>query len=240
MPLPRIRHIYPLADQRTLDLRFLFPWLALWPAIATAQTGTIIDNRGVEISTGKTFSQSEQRQLMDRFAACTVRRWKSGVVRYLASAPGSPEAEDMAKRLASDECLASGQIEISEPLYRAAAYEVMYRINFGRKAVSDFSSVPPINYAQSGKASPSPDLTAQATLRRLADCAVRQAPVEAQTLILSPIGGSEEAAAFSVITPFMSSCMASDATVTFSKLSLRGFVGEVLYRLSVAARHDQG
>ena len=31
-------------------------------------------------------------------------------------------------------------------------------------------------------------------------------------------------------------CMPADATVNFSKISLRGYVGEALYRLSMAAR----
>ncbi|MGA1850923.1 hypothetical protein VH570_08820 [Sphingobium sp. HT1-2] len=57
-----------------------------------------------------------------------------------------------------------------------------------------------------------------------------------RALILSPIGGPDESAAFAAVTPMVSACMPADATVNFSKISLRGYVGEALYRLSMAAR----
>ena len=183
---------------------------------------------------------AEKRQLMSDFASCTVRRWRSGVERYLDTAPGSHEAEDMAKRLSVDTCLASGEMAFEEPLYRAAAYEAMYRIKFVKEGVSDFSTIAPLDYAQAVAGGDGALVAAQTALRRLADCAVRHGPVEARKLILSPIGGPKEAAAFSTITPFISSCMTHDVTVTFSKISLRGYIGEALYRLSIAAQRNAG
>ncbi|QNG44340.1 hypothetical protein [Sphingobium yanoikuyae] len=172
---------------------------------------------------------------MQDFAACTVRRWRHGVERYLDTVPESVEAQTMGARLATEDCLISGQMQFQEALYRAAAYEAMYRVTFARQGVSDFASVPPIDYAQPG-APTDKAASARATLRRLADCAVRHGPLEARALILSPIGGPDESAAFAAVTPMVSACMPADATVNFSKISLRGYVGEALYRLSMAAR----
>lgn len=146
---------------------------------ALAQTGSIIDHRAANIPAGKTLGIAEKRHIMQDFAACTVRRWRHGVERYLDTVPESVEAQTMGARLATEDCLISGQMQFQEALYRAAAYEAMYRVTFARQGVSDFTSVPPIDYAQPG-APTDEAASARATLRRLADCAVRHGPLEAR------------------------------------------------------------
>ncbi|WP_336960224.1 hypothetical protein [Sphingobium aquiterrae] len=200
-----------------------------------AQTGTILKDLAAKIPADRTLSDADQRKLMYQFAECTVKKRHAGVQRYLATAPGSVESEKLVNKLIWSDCLIGGQISFEEPLYRAAAYDVMYHVDFAKTAPIDFSAVPSINYMSVAEADTNSEKDVNAPLRQLADCAVRHGPVQARQLILSPIGTSVETAAFSAMMPSVSACMTSDVTLKFSKLTLRGFVGEALYRLSALA-----
>ncbi|WP_443970904.1 hypothetical protein [Sphingobium sp. CR28] len=205
------------------------------PAPVIAQTGTMFDNKPTNVPDDKALSDADRRKIMVGFANCTIKRWRTGVERYLATAPGSKDAAKLADRLSVNECLISGRMQFNEPLYRAAAYDALYNIIFAKSAPVDFSNVPPIDYATESGASVYGDVAAATSLRKLADCAVRYDPSKARALILSSVGSSSESSAFVAIASSTSKCMTNDMTLKFSKLTLRGVVAEALYRLSVNA-----
>jgi len=210
--------------------------VALLPSSAFCQTGTIISNKPAAIPSEKAISANDNRRIMYDFAACTVRRWRNGVKQFLETAPGSAESIKLATKLSVGSCLMNGSITFKDASYRAAAYDVMYHLDFAKKdAPLDFSSIPPIEYAQQGEGMTAEDAASQAVLRQLADCSVRSEPDKARLLILAPIGSPAETAAFSAFLPSVSGCMTNDVTLKFSKFTLKGFVGEALYRLSTAA-----
>jgi hypothetical protein len=202
---------------------------------AAADTGSMATSRRTaEIPEGRRPTAADTRRIMYDFAACTVRKRRSAISTYLDTTPGSRKAEAQGRKLALGSCLSSGTITFEETSYRAAIYDVLYHMEFAEQGPQDFSAVPVIDYQQATE--DVGEIDQSAVLRRLADCAVRKGPVEARKLISARIDSVQEAAAFSALVPSISQCMSADATIKFSKFSLRGYVGEALYRLSVAAR----
>lgn len=213
--------------------------VAFLPSSAICQTGTIISNKAATIPTDKKISANDNRRIMYDFAACTVRWSRIRVKQYLETAPGSIESIKLSTKIAEGYCLMNGSITFKDSSYRAAAYDVMYHMDFAEDAPLDFSLVAPINYAQRGEGMTAEDAVSQSMLRQLADCAVRRGPAEARLLILAPIGSPAETIAFNAFVPSVSGCMTNDVTLKFSKFTMRGFVGEALYRLSTAAGLSQ-
>ena len=75
----------------------------------------------------------------------------------------------------------------------------------------------------------------EVALRRFADCVVRAEPSQAHTLVWSRIGSRSEDDAFAALAPQMSGCLSKDRQLRFTKISLRGVIGETLYRLRTAS-----
>lgn len=174
---------------------------------------------------------------MNSFAACLATSARNGVNAYLMSVPGSPESTTLMRRLVRKDCLSvdglensSGGLEFSDAVLRGALYEAVYQDRFGRNLPGDLTAVPAIDYVF-GTNPVDADDRQDVALRRFADCVTRSASGEVHTLILSRPASSLEKEAMRALMPKLSGCLSKDLTIKFSKVQLRGVLGETLYRI---------
>lgn len=179
------------------------------------------------------------RVVMYRYAQCVIGNRPARAERYLATLPGSPEAEEAARRLATNACLDAGQMRFSEPLFRAGVYDVAYRMRFAKDGPVDFAAAPAIDYLAGRGPALSDEERHAVGVRHLADCTVRTAPATSRALLLSRVASRAEAAGFDALAPAMGECL-RDGQLRFSKAMFRGMIGEALYRLSVQVREGGG
>ncbi len=197
-----------------------------------AQAQINAPNAAIIPSKGKA-TINQTRLTMYGYASCILKQRRKKVDTYLATEPESSESQRLARDLGISKCLANGQLKFNDVIFRAGLYDALYRSQFARTAV-DISNAPHIKYySNSDEATPAAgDWT---NMREFAECAVRKAPNEARDLILSDVATGEEMNAFRQITPALSACMHSNMTIKFSPTLLRGYIGEILYRLSAAS-----
>jgi hypothetical protein len=201
------------------------------PATADGQeTGSRIGPTPASIPGGRQ-TQAGARRWMDSFAACVVKRTPHKIEAYLGTSPGSEQASVLGRRLATDECISTGEAQFDDSVLRWAIYEQLYRKQYAKSGPTDFSMTPAIDYAAGGSKADSGQSVA---LRQFADCVSRASPVQARSLTLSPIGSSVEQAAFTAIMPRLEACLPKTVTLKFSKSVLRGLIAETLYRLSAS------
>jgi hypothetical protein len=210
--------------------------MLIYSSSAISRTGTILPEKAAVIPSDQRIRSDDSRKILNDYAACTIDESRKRVEEFLAMAPGSAEAEQLLLKVAINSCLLNGSMTLNSSAYRAAAYDVLYHLDFKKHAPLDFSSVTPIEYVQRGKGMTAEDAAGQSVLRKLADCAVRHGPSDARQLVLAPIGSVAETSALGPLTPHLSACMTNDVTLKFSKFTLKGYIGEALYRLSIAAR----
>ncbi|MGY4396371.1 hypothetical protein ACVWZA_001551 [Sphingomonas sp. UYAg733] len=198
--------------------------------VAQAQINS--PNAAIIPSEGKA-TMNQTRLTMYRYASCVLKQRRKKVDTYLATEPESFESRQLARGLGMAECLANGQLKFNDVIFRAGLYDALYRSRFARTAV-DIGNAPHIKYYSSSAESP-PAAGDWMNMREFAECAVRKAPDKARGLILSAVATEEETNAFRQITPALSACMLSNMTIRFSPTLLRGYIGEILYRLSAAS-----
>lgn len=174
-------------------------------------------------------NEAESQRIMRDFAQCVVQGYRSWVDRFLATAPGSPEAQRLAQRVAFNDCLLIGELRFQEPLLRGGMYEALYQRDYGRVEGPNVSTAPAINYDVRGATRD------QVVLRRFADCVARENPAASRALVLSPVGQPSENAAFAALGETLSVCLVPGERAAFSRPILRGIIAEALYRLSQAA-----
>jgi hypothetical protein len=210
--------------------------LSLSPVSANAQdTGSLIRKAPAQIPSGGALDPADRGRLaMYRYAECVFGRSRKSVEAYINTFPGSKEAHSVANRLADDDCLSSGEMSFNEQLFRGSVYDLLYKSRFKKGGPSDFAEVAPIDYT-AGNADEDSGVDTKIALREVADCTVRKSPPTARQLVLSMVATRAETDAFNQMVPHMSACVTKDVTLKFSKSVFRGVVGEVLYRLSVAA-----
>ncbi|ABF53018.1 hypothetical protein [Sphingopyxis alaskensis] len=210
---------------------------SLGSQMAYAQaTGTYVGPSPAQIPDRAGISKEDRARIaMYRYAECVVDKSRARVEKYLETFPGSKTARDSADRLAVDACLSTGHMRFSETVFRSGVYDVFYRKQFQKDGPVDFSAVLPIDYSTGGEVQPDAVVQPHVSLRRISECAVRKAPQESRELILSMVASNAEASALDKIVPSVGSCVAEGNQLVFSRSALRGVIGEVLYRLSVAA-----
>ncbi len=185
--------------------------------------------------TGARGNDAEAQRVMIDFASCVAQRSRSSLERFLAQPFGSDDADRLAFRLATPDCLFDAELRFSQEIFRGALYDALYRIDFVRMEPADLSAVPPITYYVGATESLTPRQHRRVGQSLFADCVVRAAPSEARALILSAATSPTERAAFQALQPALGPCLVQGAQVRFSRPMLRGLVAESLYRLTSAA-----
>ena len=194
--------------------------------MAGAQTGTRIGPPPAAIPDTAKNSGQLSRQTLRGFAECSVRKDRARVERYLATIPGTSEAEKLGRGLSTDDCLSRGEIRFNEQLLRWSFYDLYYRQRFAGQGPVDFSAYPPFDLTSASAQSQS------GALMEMGDCIVRKSGAGSRELALSPVTTKTEDRAFAALMPMISACVPKDSQVTFSKIVLRGLIVEALYKMS--------
>ena len=169
------------------------------------------------------------------YARCVVRQKRMAVEAYLKAPTDSPKSRQILSRITITECLGAGELRFNAVVFRAGLYNALYAIDFSRSA-PDISKAPFILYNRLEVKEGAYTAANWWDMEELSDCAVRKAPEKARILVMTRVGTPDEKAAFQDMTAAYSACLHQDQRVAFSPIMLRGYVGEVLYRLSLASQ----
>jgi hypothetical protein len=158
--------------------------------------------------------------------------------------------------LITPDCLESGQLTMpGADFLRYGLAEALVRREFKIGLPVDFASAGPISHFQLDESDYQPKPGKRASARELqrleeqrnkdvairilsiyGECVVRASPQAALRLVLSTPSAADEADAFGLLRPALSSCLAEGQTITLDKTGIRGSVALNLYRLAHAPR----
>lgn len=200
-------------------------------SVEAQDTGSLVRRAPGQIPDGADKAVRAQ-QGMYNFAACVIARSPKAAQTYLETVPASAEASKLAKRMSDGDCLDGGGLVFDEPVFRGAVYHILYAARYGRAVPGDFTTSPPVDYAFGMNPVDADDRQAIA-LRRFADCVTRAAPVEVHSLTVSRPASKLEIESLQSLMSKLSGCLSKDLTIKFSKVQLRGVLGETLYRIRV-------
>ncbi|PEQ13381.1 hypothetical protein B2G71_08105 [Novosphingobium sp. PC22D] len=202
---------------------------------ARAQNPTLIHPKRAEFSYDDRLNPDLVRKAVLDFATCALERRRNSSMEYLAALPESRESRRYLSRLVDEDCLGTGRMKFSEPLFRGAMYQRLYLDTYRNDPVPDLSALASPDYFQD--VSPLNAAEQQGVaIRQFADCVVRDQPEVAHRLATSLIGSSEENGSFSTLMPSFSKCLAKNKTLEFKKSQLRGTMAEVLYRIRTESK----
>jgi len=178
------------------------------------------------------------RAIMDKFAACVVRRHHSPVIKSLQMEREAAEQYEAIHKLLDAECWGGNGLEnqssgsdvelTAAPFsYRAALFKAVIKHDFAAHPVT-FISEPTVAAGLHNV-----DL-------KFADCVVRSDPAAALRAVVATAGSSEEAAAVGALGPQMSDCVASGLTLSFTKVTLLAYLAEAYFLEAEAAESANG
>lgn len=200
------------------------------PVAHAQDTGSLIKPRPADIPDGAKNDKNLARQAMYSFAECALKRSRGSTLKYLDTFPNSDQANKAARSLAATDCLSDGMMMFNEAAFRGAVYEALYKQQFGRKEPASLVDAGHPDYAGGNTVLLANDQQTVA-FRQFADCVARGQPGSVHALIGSAPGSAAETSAFGALNPAFSACLTNSVTLKFSKMSLRGVLGEVMYRI---------
>ncbi|MGN6278132.1 MAG: hypothetical protein ACTHM8_05365 [Sphingomonas sp.] len=190
-------------------------------------------------------ASGDARVTLSKFMRCVMNRHEYKILPLLERPVGALREPNWAA-LADDDCLeVSGSLKFAPMLMRGEIYNILYRKEFGgTQPVTSFAGAPQINYPFADPVpSDSKDANTYKLEMALGDCTARAQPEEARSLVMSDVESSEEQSAVQALVPAISACLPKGQTLNMNKSTIRAFVAESLYRLTVAKRnlsHAQG
>jgi hypothetical protein len=190
---------------------------ALTPVGAGAQS--LIDH-SAQVSSRDVSAAARARDTMNRYAECIVKTRTAPVRRALSQPTYGAVNAELAK-LASNDCIAGGELQMGQALFRGAIYRAMYIRDFGADA-----ELPAID------ATP---LSAREPLVVFGDCVVRLDPAATRAFVMARPATSEEARAVASLGASFNRCVSPGDQIQFSKTVLQGALAEALYKRSTAS-----
>lgn len=186
------------------------------------------------------------------FSDCLVRRQPDDVDAYLATAPGSPQANEIVADLVnqgrSSTCLGRagafriGEMRMTPRAFRGSLSEARYRSLYPDQPAAGLARLEPIEIA-------TPAFNARVTtaaepvdeiIRIFGECVVAARPIEVDALIRTELGSDAEWAALDALYDAMDSCLWQGQSVEFNRENLRGALAEALYRTTRAHAGSDG
>jgi hypothetical protein len=174
------------------------------------------------------------RRVMAAFARCILSRSRRDAEQFLGALPRSVDADRLASRIVTHECVGSGRLQFSSSLFRGALYEVLYLADFARRHPA-LADAPVVTYTSADPATLTDHQRGWLALARFGDCVVRALPAQARALVVSEVDSDSEQRAFAALMPALGGCLVQGSQLSFSRPMLRGVIAESLYRLSIAA-----
>lgn len=221
----------------------LAPLFWTQPSFAQSQAGSTLDTGSLirRARPASVDSSAAAREASRQFAVCSVALKPESAARLMAMPMTAPEWPRLMNRLATDDCIAKGELSLPVVLFRSSLYEAFYAKEFRDTPAGDLKAAAPIDYT-AGYSSPLPDEASNIiALAQMGDCVARAETAASHRLLISNPGTTSEAEAFSAIIPRLSGCVPEGQTVRFSKPVVKGAVAEALYRLrkSLTAGQEQ-
>lgn len=195
---------------------------ACWTAPATAQYRPM--PYAAAVPSDRPLSATDKaRDLMNQYGICVVKQHLPGVKRAL-SLPDDRAIDNALIKLATDDCLVTGELRMSEPLFRGAVFRAMYVRDFGTKSPAALDPVnnPKVKPADAGPAA------------NFGDCVARLSPVPARELVLSNPATPQEQQAIAALRPALADCLPPKQQARFTSWGLQASLAEALYRRTVA------
>jgi len=182
------------------------------------------------------------------YADCVVSRksFRKPVAAFLRTVPGSPSYFPTALKAADMTCLNAAamrrrasklEMKIQPDTFRDALYPALYRRDFGKlgppAGVVDLQPLSLAAEFEGGSASLPAEYKPG---RAFGDCVARKAPQDVHALLMAEPYSGAETAAVEKLKPALGYCLSNGQTVKLSRGALRGFTGEAMYKLAVAAQ----
>ena len=188
------------------------------------QGKSVLDPAPADRPNRKMSDSDRARHMTNDFATCVVKSWPRQVERAVVLTPAL-SYKALAK-LATSECLVSGQLFIPNQLMRGAAYRALYIRDYRKQVPSPSVSV--VDYARTTDSdSYSQEL---GRLNSFGSCVARANPNAAHSLVLANAATSDEASAIDALRQNLADCLPGGTSVKFTKSVLQGLLAEVLYR----------
>ncbi|MEE4351130.1 MAG: hypothetical protein V2J26_12965 [Pacificimonas sp.] len=187
------------------------------------------------IPTARGLSDEERSRLATYdYAKCVWKAKEWRVDEALATYWHPEKDEKTIMRLVESRCLSSGELTMSQGLFRGAFYLLAAH---KRMADDDFDFAP---YAvpdwQALMDSAEHANPASLPLLLFGSCVLRQGTSAVRDFVNSEVASSEEKAAIGEIAPSLSGCIPAGAEVKFSRSALKALLAENLYRETLMAR----
>ena len=169
------------------------------------------------------------RIALSEFARCTVDRRAVPLARLLRAAPSEVDGSGWAT-LASDDCLAAGEMRFKAIVLRGAVFSELYRRRQTGSAI--WSRLPVAAAYDPATAVPAGDgdKAVQMGLLAFAYCVVRQDRADASAMVAAPTASKVQLAALSTLRPALATCLPQGQQIKLSKPILEGSIAEILYR----------
>lgn len=190
---------------------------ACWAVPAAAQADTV--PLTAAIPSNRPLSPTDRaRDLMNQYGICIIRVHLGTARRALAQPDGSAINRALSK-LATEDCLVAGRLQISPPLLRGALYRALYLRDFAfmsKDAQVALKTMP-------GEATPN-----------FGDCVARLSPDGARALVMANPDTQGERAAIQTLRQALADCLPPKQQVHFTMWGLQATLSEALYKRTAA------
>jgi hypothetical protein len=182
------------------------------------------------------------------YADCVVSKkgFKKPVDAFLRTIPDSAAFFSAGMKAADMTCLnaaavrrraAKLEMKLQPATFREALYPALYRREFGNSGVPvGIENLEPLTLASEFDGNVSTLPSTYRPGRALGDCVARKAPQQSHVMLMTKLFSLEEKTAVETLKPSLAFCLSEGQTVRFTRLSLRAYLGEALYKLAIKAR----
>lgn len=196
--------------------------VACWAAPAMAQYSLPLPSAAVP-SDRPLSATDKARDLMNQYGICVVNE-HFGAVKRALSLQDDGAIDKALIKFATDDCLVSGKLTMSEPLFRGAVFRAMYIRDFGTKSRE---ALEPVNNPKGKAVNAGPAVD-------FGDCVVRLSPDGARTLVMASPDTPGERDAVQTLRQALADCLPPKQQVRFTLWGLQATLSEALYKRTVA------
>lgn len=187
--------------------------------------------------TGGLSDADRTRAMVNQFADCMVRSDRRRTGLFLAAKADAPEAEELMKRLVSNQCVYTGTLIMQPSLLRGSIFRSLYLREF--PGASPRLGEQEIDFASYVADPKSADGNRYLVLMDFAGCVVRADPANTAAYVAAEPGSGAENAALAALQPKLGPCFPAGAEVTINRSVLSASLAEAVYRESEAGRPSQ-
>lgn len=168
----------------------------------------------------------KSREMLNQYGYCVMMQHLGGVQRALAL-PDDAAIERALSKLATDDCLLTGQLRMSPPLLRGAIYRAMYVREFSYLSQAARAAVIPAAGQPGEEVDAAPSIT-------FGGCVAKLASEAARDLVMASPASRSEDQALAALRPALADCLPPKQQVRLTRWGLQATLAEALYRRTVA------